>query len=57
MGLTVLTLGTCTQPATTQPEPVAFTYGLRVTVVKTESTSDLVEGSLPINGATLTVAR
>ncbi|MCS7068448.1 MAG: DUF11 domain-containing protein [Meiothermus sp.] len=57
MGLTVLTLGACTQPATSPPEPTAFTYGLRITAVETGSASDLVEGNLPINGATLTVAR
>lgn len=57
MGLTVLTLGACTQPATSQPEPTALTYGLRVTVVETDSAFDLLEGTLPIGGATLTVAR
>ncbi len=57
MVLTVLTLGACTQPATSQPEPTAFTYGLRVTVVETDSAFNLLEGTLPISGATLTVAR
>lgn len=57
MGLIALTLGACTQPAPSQPEPTVFTYGLKVTVVETDSTSDLVEGTLPIGGATLTVAR
>ncbi len=57
MGLTVLALAACTQPAPSQPEPTAFTYGLKVTVVETDSASDLLEGTLPISGATLTVAR
>lgn len=57
MGLIVLTLGACTQPATSQPEPTAFTYSLRISAVETDRTSDLLEGSLPIGGATLTVAR
>lgn len=58
VGLLVLVFSACTSPSTVQPEPTSLTYGLKITLLTTDGgPSDIIQVSLPINGATLTVQR
>ncbi len=58
VGLLVLVLSACTSPSTAQPEPTSLTYGLKITLLTTSGgPNDIIQASLPINGATLTVQR
>ncbi len=57
LGLLVLVFAACTSPSAVQPEPTSLTYGLKLTLLTTNKSSDIIQTSLPINGATLTVER
>lgn len=58
VGLLVLIFSACTSPSTAQPEPTSLTYGLKMTLLTTSGgPNDIIQASLPINGATLTVQR
>jgi uncharacterized repeat protein (TIGR01451 family) len=57
VGLLVLVFSACTSPSTAQPEPTSLTYGLKITLLTTSGGHDIIQGSLPIHGATLTVQR
>jgi uncharacterized repeat protein (TIGR01451 family) len=58
VGLLVLVFSACTSPSTVQPEPTSLTYGLKITLLTTSGgPNDVLQVSLPINGATLTVQR